>query len=92
MTDSKLVSLTALMGAADDAIEQVEYAHHQSQRLAALMGAILTTINHGPTAIEARLMRITDLVGLAQYLAEDLANYTSSQAEELRTTLNALEV
>lgn len=76
---------------ADDAIEQIRYDQEHARWLAALACAIHHELDHGKAILEARVSRAKDLAGLAKYLADELANYTDSRADELQSQLDAAE-
>ncbi|KWR74862.1 hypothetical protein [Pseudomonas sp. PI1] len=76
---------------ADDAIEQIRYDQCHAKWLAALACAIQGELEYGEAMLEARARRAMDLAGLAQYLADDLANYTDCRATELQNQLDAAE-
>lgn len=73
----------------DDAIEQVRYGKEHARWLAALMTAIQGELAHSPALLECRANRAKDLASLGQYLADDLANYMHSRANELQKQADA---
>lgn len=73
----------------DDAIEQVRYGKEHARWLAALMTAIQGELAHSPALLECRANRAKDLASLGQYLADDLANYMHSRADELQQQADA---
>lgn len=73
----------------DDAIEQVRYGKEHARWLAALMDAIQGGLANGPAALECRVSRVQDLASLGKYLADDLANYMHSRADELQQQADA---
>ncbi|MDH2246602.1 hypothetical protein BV581_14805 [Stutzerimonas stutzeri] len=80
---------TNLAMVTDDAIEQVRYAKEHARWLAALMTAIHRELEPSPALLEARVSRVQDLASLGQYLADDLANYMNTRAEELQRQADA---
>lgn len=72
-----------------DAIEQVRYGKEHARWLAALMTAIQGELAHSPALLECRANRAKDLASLGQYLADDLANYMHSRADELQQQADA---
>lgn len=75
---------------ADYAIEQVRYGVSYSRWLAALAGAICDQLE-GEEVSEASVSRAKDLAGLAQYLADDLTQYTDMRIKELQSELDEAE-
>ncbi len=80
---------TNLAMVTDDAIEQVRYGKEHARWLAALMTAIHRELEPSPALLEARVSRVQDLASLGQYLADDLANYMHSRADELQQQADA---
>lgn len=80
---------TNLAMVTDDAIEQVRYGKEHARWLAALMTAIQGELAHSPALLECRANRAKDLASLGQYLADDLANYMHSRADELQQQADA---
>ncbi len=80
---------TNLAMVTDDAIEQVRYGKEHARWLAALMTAIHRELEPSPALLEARASRVQDLASLGQYLADDLANYMHSRADELQQQADA---
>lgn len=76
---------------ADYAIEQVRYGVSYSRWLAALAGAIYDQLE-GEEVPEVRVSRAKELAGLAQYLADDLTQYTDMRIKELQSELDEAEV
>ncbi|WP_048330244.1 hypothetical protein [Stutzerimonas stutzeri] len=81
--------IAAMASIADDAIEQVRYGKEHARWLAALMTAIHRELEPSPALLEARASRVQDLASLGQYLADDLANYMHSRADELQQQADA---
>lgn len=81
--------LAAMASVADDAIEQVRYGKEHARWIAALMTAIHRELEQSPALLEARASRVQDLASLGQYLADDLANYMHSRADELQQQADA---
>ncbi|WP_462381719.1 hypothetical protein [Pseudomonas sp. Marseille-QA0892] len=80
---------TNLAMVTDDAIEQVRYGKEHARWLAALMTAIHRELEPSPALLECRANRAKDLASLGQYLADDLANYMHSRADELQQQADA---
>jgi len=80
---------TNLAMVTDDAIEQVRYAKEHARWLAAPMTAIHRELEPSPALLEARVSLVQDLASLGQYLADDLANYMNTRAEELQRQADA---
>ncbi|KFJ92619.1 hypothetical protein JF55_05830 [Pseudomonas sp. 1-7] len=80
---------TNLATVTDDAIEQAIYGKEYARWLSALMTAIQGELAHSPALLEARASRAQDLASLGQYLADDLANYMHSRANELQQQADA---
>jgi len=80
---------TDLAAITDDAIEQVRYGKEHARWLAVLMTAIQGELAHGRAVLECRVSRSKDLASLGQYLADDLANYMNTRAEELQRQADA---
>lgn len=76
---------------ADEAIEQIGYDREHARWLAALISTIGTQLDHGCGIPEVRIERVKDLANLAQYLADDLANYTETRIADLQQQLNDAE-
>lgn len=81
--------IAAMANIADDAIEQIRYGKEHARWLAALMTAIQGELAHSPALLECRANRAKDLASLGQYLADDLANYMHSRADELQQQADA---
>lgn len=81
---------TDLAAITDDAIEQVRYGKGHARWLAALMTAIRRELEPGPALLECRVSRAQDLASLGQYLADDLASYMHSRADELQQQADAV--
>ncbi|WP_423359645.1 hypothetical protein [Pseudomonas citronellolis] len=76
---------------AREAIEQLQIDHQQSSWMGALMTAIHTELDRGPGLLECRISRVKHLADLGRYLADTMADFTDSQAEELQRQLDDTE-